>query len=83
MEDLRAVSENLRLSKNDILRDWEEKVRKHLRAARNEEHVALRDSVPEFLDDLAMGMEIGLMKVCREIIHFAHKHGSERAHRFP
>ena len=69
----------LQKNKQTILEDWEKTVRHKLSAARKESKTALRDSVPDFLEDLIIALRTSLSNVKPEIIKFAHKHGSERA----
>jgi PAS domain S-box-containing protein len=50
-----------------------------LPVARQESLSSLRDSLPEFIDDLVKALDKGLLNVKEDISRFAHKHGSERA----
>ncbi|MBC7458950.1 MAG: RsbRD N-terminal domain-containing protein, partial [Bdellovibrionaceae bacterium] len=38
--------------KNKILQDWEQKAREAIEAAKVQSHIALEDSLPDFLDQL-------------------------------
>lgn len=69
----------LQKNKSTILEQWEKSLREKLTAARKETKAALRDSVPDFLDDLIIALQTNLNKIKPDIIKFAHKHGSERA----
>lgn len=75
-EQLASILQKNKLS---ILEDWEHDVRQKLSAARKETRAALRDSVPDFLEDLIIALRTSLKEVKPDIIKFAHKHGSERA----
>lgn len=79
MEESKTTANILRESKAEILNRWEEEVRKTIRAADLETSVSLRDSIPFFLDDLITALDTNLAEVHPEMLHFAHKHGSERA----
>lgn len=74
-----SLSVILQHRKNHILDKWEKHVTEALPAARIETKVALRDSIPEFLDDLILALERGFHTQKNEIVRFAHKHGAERA----
>jgi PAS domain S-box-containing protein len=74
-----SASDLLRKNKDQILNVWEEKVKSLLPAARLESRSALRNSIPEFLDDLILALETNLEAISPELIRFAHKHGAERA----
>lgn len=74
------LSETLKSKKNEILSVWEDEVKAYLPAARLETKLALRDSIPVFLDDLIIALRTSLNHVKPDIIEFAHKHGSERAY---
>lgn len=73
------ISSVLNESKNEILNVWEENVKSCLPAARKESKFSLRDSIPDFLDDLIIAFERDLSEITPELLQFAHKHGSERA----
>lgn len=75
-----ALSRILESKKDLILSEWENEVKSVLPAARLETRMALRDSIPDFLDDLIIALKDGLNKIRTEIIRFAYKHGSERAY---
>ncbi len=78
MENLSAA-ELLQASKAEILQIWEAQVRDKIPAALTESYASLRNSIPEFLDDLVMALKLGMKEVRPEIIRFAHHHGAERA----
>ncbi|MFL5785233.1 MAG: PAS domain S-box protein [Bacteriovoracaceae bacterium] len=73
------VALELRRKKNEILQEWEKRVRGSLPVAREESPRALRDSLPDFLDDLEKALSKGIVAAMDDIDRFAHKHGSERA----
>lgn len=79
MEIFSDVAFRLKKSKYEILSRWERKVRDSLPASRKESQLALRDSVPDFIDDLVIAIESSLDDVKTDIVRFAHKHGCERA----
>lgn len=74
-----ALSTILSEKKSSILDQWEKSVKAALPAARKESRSALRDSIPEFLDDLIHALETSFKDQRTEIVRFAHKHGAERA----
>ena len=78
MESL-STAELLQASKAEILQIWEAQVREKIQAAQAESYTSLRNSIPEFLDDLVMALKLGMKEVRPEIIRFAHHHGAERA----
>jgi PAS domain S-box-containing protein len=73
------LSEVLKNNKDKILTYWESEIKSFIPAARLETKASLRDSIPVFLDELAVALKNGLHQVKPDIIKFAHKHGSERA----
>lgn len=46
------VAKHLQTAKAEILKDWEARARKHVEAAKAQSRLALRDSLPEFIDEL-------------------------------
>lgn len=79
MENSHQTGIILRKLKTEILRKWEEEVRKLIRASEWESSASLRDSIPYFLDDLIHALETNIDEVKPELLQFAHKHGAERA----
>ncbi len=79
MEEKSQTAKLLRSSKAEIMKVWEARVREALPAAQHESRASLRDSIPDFLEDLLIALETNLSTAKPEIIRFAHKHGSERA----
>ena len=69
----------LKQSSQEILRKWEEEVRKVIPAAKYESELSLRDSIPEFLEDLIRALETNFNDQQTDLLRFAHKHGRERA----
>lgn len=69
----------LQKNKPAILEQWKNEVRQFLTAARKESETSLIDSIPAFLDELALALKDGLHSVKIDMVTFAHKHGSERA----
>lgn len=74
-----SLSVILQNKKALILDLWEKHVKEALPAARIETKTALRDSIPEFIDDLILALDTSFQHQKKEIIRFAHKHGAERA----
>ena len=75
----KELADVLHDSKTDILNIWEQKVRDILPAARVESKISLRDSIPQFLDDLALVFSKSVKAAKNDLVRFAHKHGAERA----
>jgi PAS domain S-box-containing protein len=69
----------LRELKETILRIWEQQARARLQGARKESHLALRDSIPDFLDDLEEALRTSVRNVRFDLVRVAKKHGAERA----
>ncbi len=69
----------LKQSTQEILRIWEEEVRKVIPAAKHESELSLRNSIPEFLEDLILALETNFKDQQTDLLRFAHKHGRERA----
>lgn len=74
------VAQALIDSREEILSAWEKQIRKEIFTARKVSPVTLRDSLPEFLEDLGFALEAGMKEIRPDIIRVAHRHGTERAH---
>ena len=75
-------SDLLQINRERILSQWEKEVRAKLSAATHENKSALRDSLPEFIDDIGKALTFGIGKVKQDLLGIAHKHGAERANLF-
>lgn len=73
------TSDLLKVNREKILSRWELEVRAKLPAASHENKSALRDSLPEFIEDIGKALIFGIDSFKKEIVRVAHKHGSERA----
>lgn len=77
---LHIAAEVLRVRKNEILLNWENVCRSHVPAARKQSRPALRDSLPEFLDELIKTLysadPLNQAELNSEV---AKEHGEERA----
>lgn len=73
------TSDLLKVNRERILSQWEMEVRAKLPAASHENKSALRDSLPEFIEDISDALMFGIESLKKEILRVAHKHGSERA----
>jgi PAS domain S-box-containing protein len=73
------TSQILKDSSQTILSQWENEVRKRIPAAQYESKLALRDSIPDFLQDLILALETNFSEHTDDFLQFAHKHGRERA----
>ncbi|MFP5385543.1 MAG: PAS domain-containing protein [Bacteriovoracia bacterium] len=73
------TSELLKVSREKILHEWEEEVRRDLPSAKHENRSALRDSLPQFIDQLASTLIQTKQGKKRELTTVAQRHGAERA----
>lgn len=77
-----TAAKSLADKKDYILKQWEDTVRSHLDPAKDLSSIALKDSLPDFLDKLATCLKIGhLHKGVEEAERcFAIEHAQERFH---
>ena len=74
------VAKLLKTSNPDILKEWETQSREKVAAAKVQSHLALRDSLPEFLDQLALTLECDdPKKLAAANAEVAREHGEDRA----
>lgn len=80
------ISNRLRNKINEIMNIWEERVLKEISAAQHQETLALRDSLPEYLTQLADALSNTIDRTEARNIHdksestrVGKKHGKERA----
>jgi PAS domain S-box-containing protein len=74
-----SPAEILKNSSQEILACWETEVRKIIPPAKLESPSSLRDSIPDFLNDLIHALETNFKETSKDFLSFAHKHGRERA----
>lgn len=82
-----SISTSVRLKKNinKIMRIWEERANREIKASNHQETTALRDSLPEFLEQLAVTLSENkstknkILSNKDENSRLGKKHGTERA----
>ena len=78
--DHHAAARLLTRLKEEILKEWETQARKRVPAAKNQSRLALRDSLPQFLDQLNEKLECGDSEVQKKKgSEDAHQHAEERS----
>lgn len=73
------AADRLGACRERILAIWEQRARERLAGARHEDHLALRDSLPDFLMDLEEALRTSVRQVRADLVRVAKKHGAERA----
>ncbi len=78
--DRKETSQLIDGLKGDILRDWEQLSRRDVAAAKVQSRLALRDSLPEFLDQLVLTLACDIPKTHAVAnAEVAREHGEDRA----